>query len=276
MITGASGTLGGPLSARAAQAGLDVTAAYFSRPERIRAGTPIYLDLREADAVQAVMEQVRPDVVIHAAVTERSGTGYDSAIRLSARTVAQAAAETGTRLIALSTDLVFDGTLPVYREDSPPQPMANSLYGLAKADAERTIRALYPHALIVRTSLIYDFDPQNAQVGWMIAALERGETLRLFGDQIRCPIWVWNLADALLELAEGDHAGFLNVVGPEPMSRYALGTALLRGLGIEGQVIETAAPDTAPKSLVLSVDRARAILKIPLLTIEEAMLFAQS
>ena len=272
LIAGASGTLGGPLAARAVAAGWEVIATYLTRPDRIRAGTPVRLDLRDAKATRELVEASRPDVIVHAAVTERSGDGYDEAIRLSARHLADAAAAMGIRLVALSTDLVFDGSQAIYTEDSTPQPAANSRYGAAKMDAERVVASVCPDALIVRTSLIYDFDPANAQVAWMLAALERGDTLRLYTDQIRCPIWAINLADALIELAGKPLSGPLHVVGPEPVSRHDLGTALLDALGYDGArlVVPALAPDTHPKVLNLPVDRARAVLDTPLLSVAEA------
>jgi dTDP-4-dehydrorhamnose reductase len=105
----------------------------------------------------------------------------------------------------------------------------------------------------------------------MLRALERGETLRLFSDQVRCPIWAVNLADALLELAARDAADLLHVVGP-PLSRYDLGVGLLDALGVDtaGRVSPVPAPNTLPRRLVLSTDRAQALLKTPLLTLAEA------
>lgn len=273
LVTGASGTLGGPLTQRAVEAGWDVTAAYYSRPDRIRAGTPLCLDLRDEQAALEQVSAVRPDVIIHAAVTERSGAGFDEAIRLAGRHVARAAQKTGARLIALSTDLVFDGSALVYTEDTPPCPMPGAVYGRAKAEAEHDILSIYPAALIVRTSLLYDFDRENAQVSWMLRAVEQGEKIRLYVDQIRCPIWSVNLADALLELATMDVCGLLHVVGPEPVSRYDLGAALLAALGFDPalHIIPTHAPDTHPRRLILGVDRARSLLRdTPLLTLAQA------
>lgn len=273
LVLGGSGTLGAPLCARAEARGWDVIATYVTQPDRIRAGLPVQLDLRDRAALHDLVISVAPDVIVHAAITERSGPEHDTAIRIAAQHVADIAVERTIRLVALSTDLVFDGGAPFYDEDSPLCPSSNNPYAQAKADMERTISARYPAALIVRTSLIYDFDPTNAQVVWMLRAIERGETLRLFTNQMRCPIWVANLADALLELAAMDVAGVLHVVGPQLISRYALGVALLDALGYDAaRHVEAArAPDTAPRALHLSVERARALLKrTPLLAVAQA------
>ncbi len=271
LVLGGSGTLGGPLCARAAAGGWDVTATYLTRPDAIRAGRAARLDLRDGAALRVLVDQVRPHAIIHAAVTERSGPGYPDAIRLAAQHTAEVAAERQIRLITLSTDLVFDGTRQRYDEASEVCPLSE--YGAAKADAERQTALLYPPALIVRTSLIYDFDARNPQVAWMLRVLAQGETLRLFADQWRCPIWVWTLADALLELVETDAAGLLHVVGPALISRHALGLGLLAALGIEtaGRVEAAPAPEAQPKRLDLSLDRARGLLRhTPLLTLDEA------
>ena len=144
----------------------------------------------------------------------------------------------------------------------------------AQSSTRSAIRwRLYPAALIVRTSLIYDFDRENAQVAWMLRAIERGEPVRLYTDQTRCPIWAFNLADALLELVDSPAAGLLHIVGPDLVSRHDLGVALLAALGIDPaqHVIPTVAPDHQVKRLYLSVERARSLLrKTRLLSITEA------
>lgn len=278
-ITGASGTLGGPLSALAAGAGWEVYAGYFQQAQRIRAGLPVQLDLRDSARVQEILTGLQPDVIIHAAVTERSGPGYAEAIRLAAQSVAEAARSIGARLIALSTDLVFDGALPFYDEETPPRPALGSAYGQAKASAEHLIALLDPAALIVRTSLIYDFDPVNAQVAWMLRAIAQGQPVQLYTDQIRCPIWAENLAHILLELADTDLSGLLHAVGPEPLSRYDLGCALLEAVGHDPAIhaVAARAPASQPRRLVLSTARAQAALKYTrLLSLAEAHALWQS
>ena len=123
LVLGASGTLGGPLTQIAAGQGWDVTGSYFTRPERIRAGTSVRLDLRDRAAVRDLVETVRPDAIIHAAVTERSGPGYDEAIRLAGRHVAEAAA--GPRDPAdqrCPPTSCLMAPCPCYTEESDPLP----------------------------------------------------------------------------------------------------------------------------------------------------------
>ncbi len=266
MITGGSGDLGHVLCRRAVAAGYDVAACYLTRPERIAAGRPILLDLRDPSAVQSALDAFRPDVVIHTAVTQTPADPQreivDAARNLSSLS---RAARPETRLIFLSSDMVFDGTRAPYREDDPPSPC--SAYGRGKADMEPL------GDCVVRTSLIYDFERGNRQVDWLLDHVGRGEWCTLFRDEYRSPIWALNLADALLELAESNFKGILNVAGPQRMSRADLGRALLRALGYtpdEHIEIVSQADTGRPPDLTLDVSRARRLLRTALLTPDEA------
>jgi dTDP-4-dehydrorhamnose reductase len=54
----------------------------------------------------------------------------------------------------------------------------------------------------------------------------------LFTDEFRCPIFVEDLADALVEIAVSDFVGVLNVAGPQRLSRYEFGLILARRFGV--------------------------------------------
>jgi dTDP-4-dehydrorhamnose reductase len=74
-------------------------------------------------------------------------------------------------------------------------------YGRWKAKAELHVRAAMPEAAVVRTSLILRADPPDAGSAWVLEALRRGEPVRLFTDELRCPIAVEDLAAQLWEIA---------------------------------------------------------------------------
>ena len=275
LITGGSGNLGRPLSALAART-WETTATYYCNP-RIGGGTPVRLDMHDREAVIGLVEQISPDVIIHTAASDRS---HDMTIinRLAARHICEAARRTGARLIAISTDMVFDGSHPPYDEYDPPAPL--SPYGRVKAENERFLLASYERCLIVRTSLIYDFTPDNRQVSWMLDRIRAGETVPLFVDEIRQPIWAWNLAEILLELAAGDLKGILNAAGPRPLSRWDYGSALLRALGYDPEKVARPvyAAEIAPgrpRDCTLRLDRVRQACKTPLLSLSEAVELAR-
>jgi dTDP-4-dehydrorhamnose reductase len=145
-----------------------------------------------------------------------------------------AAAATRCRLVHLSS------------EADAPAPVND--YGRSKAEAERRVTAQHPAATIVRTSLIYGGDEPGTQ-----ERLAR-EGSRFYVDEIRSPVQVGDLADALLELLGRELAGPLHLGGADDVSRYDF--ALL--LGADSGRIEPAhtTPERAPD---VSLDSSRAV-----------------
>lgn len=270
LITGASGDVGRPLSALASHSWRTLS-TFYSNPA-VGGGQPIRLDLRDRAGALAVATRFRPDVIIHAAASDRS-QDMAATNRGAARSILAVAQAAGARLIALSTDMVFDGTQPPYSEDAPRAPLTE--YGAIKAENEEFFLREDPHCLIVRTSLVYDFAPPNRQAGWLLEEATAGRRVPLFVDEVRSPIWSWNLAGALLELAEKDVAGILHVAGPQPVTRWELGAVLLEALGFDPQAaaVPALAADVAPhrpRDLVLDVGRAGDLLATPLLPLAAA------
>jgi len=108
----------------------------------------------------------------------------------------------------------------------------------------------------------------------MIDALEREETIRLWFDEIRCPIWVESLAAAIVELAGIDYAGPLHIAGGEKVSRYEFGLALLRFFGIDSnRVLAAPVPpgDRRPRDCTLDTSRARKLLTTRLPGVSEVL-----
>jgi dTDP-4-dehydrorhamnose reductase len=182
-------------------------------------------------------------------------------------------AERGMRFIHLSTDQVFDGTTAPYPEESPTNPI--NPYGRAKAQAEELVRSLNPQAAIIRTSLLYDLRTPDRQTKWMMQSLSNCQPIRLFVDEIRCPVWVENLAEVLLELATLELPGILHLGGPESLNRWEFGMGLLHHFGVtvtpniqQGTIEESGL--LRPKNLTMDSSRVKQILQTHLFSLQEA------
>jgi dTDP-4-dehydrorhamnose reductase len=105
-------------------------------------------------------------------------------------------------------------------------------YGAAKAAAETAVAAIDPGALMVRTSLIIG-DDRSRQIQLALDLITGRSTGALFTDEIRCPIGVHDLADAVLELAGTDLHGTINVAGPDAVSRAEMGRRIAVRYGLD-------------------------------------------
>jgi dTDP-4-dehydrorhamnose reductase len=257
LITGASGYLGRQVAVRARAAGWSVVGTYLARPTDTAA---VRLDIRDAGAVRALLERVRPDAVIHAA----AGRDRDDwrATADGAAHIAVAAAATGVRLVHVSSDAVFAGGEVEYDEAALPNPV--NRYGAAKAAAETAVRSITPDAAVVRTSLVLGDGYGGHEVLTHALASGRAGGV-LFTDEIRKPVHVADLADALVELAANGYPGVINVAGADALSRYDLGLLVAARDGLDpGRLTAARLADAGarrPTDVRLRLDRARAVLR---------------
>jgi dTDP-4-dehydrorhamnose reductase len=174
--------------------------------------------------------------------------------------VARAAAAVDARLVHLSTDVVFDGRKgEPYVEDDPLSPVTD--YGRAKAEAEARVARVHPQALIVRTSLIYGgVEPSKHELA------AHNPALTFFTNEIRNPVQVGDLANALLELAVLDVSGPLHLAGADAVSRAAF-AELVTGSAVAG----AAAPDARPLDCSLDSSRAQALIRTRLRGVLEVL-----
>jgi dTDP-4-dehydrorhamnose reductase len=247
LVTGGAGYLGSELCRQAVERGDHVLATQFRSPPPY--GAPLPLDVRDAEAVERVLMRHGPEAVVHTAYVQSGPLLAETVVRGS-HAVAAAAHRAGTRLVHLSTDLVFDGEQGApYTEASEARPVGD--YGAAKLEAERLVARVDPDALIVRTSLLYGKPgPQEA------LALRDG--VELYFDEIRCPTRVDDLAAALLELVAGDLAGPLHVAAPDAISRYELGRLLRAAAGADPDGVRGAASPRAGRARNVALDSSKA------------------
>ncbi|MGP9076920.1 dTDP-4-dehydrorhamnose reductase [Geobacillus thermodenitrificans subsp. calidus] len=229
VVTGAKGQLGTDLVHLLADRGYEVYG--YGREE---------LDITNFDQVKQVISEVTPDVVIHAAAytkVDLAESEPDKAFLINAygtRNVVVASEAVGTKLVYVSTDYVFDGTVNVpYNEFAPTNPL--SVYGKSKLAGEQFVRDLHSKFFIVRTSWVYGKHGNNFVKTMLKLAQERDE-LMVVHDQVGCPTYTVDLANCILELIQTEKYGIYHVSNSGHCSWYEFAKAIFEEAGIDVKV----------------------------------------
>jgi len=245
LITGTSGALGWVL-ARRLSAACRVTGTYFSHecvPEGV---APMRMDLTDAASVAAALDTARPQVIVHAAaMTDPDACERDPAAATAVNVAGCArlvehARRLGSKVVYISTDLVFDGVRGDYAEDDKARPL--SVYGRSKLDAEGVVlrERRTGRPAVIRSSLIYGWgSPASGTFFSAVhAALRAGGRMRLFTDQLRNPILEADIAAAVILVIERDLEGLYHAGGPESVSRLEFGKAVCDVFGFDERLLE--------------------------------------
>src|SRR5208282_3309785 len=193
------------------QVGRAVAATVPQRHEVI-AKTRAELDVADERTVQTLLAEAKPDWIVNAAAYTAVDLAEDQPAQATAVNdtavgiLADAATRTGSRLLHLSTDFVFDGEAPrAYRPNDAPRPL--SVYGASKLGGEVKVLNSDCAGIVLRTAWVYAAAGRNF-VLTMLKLMREREQVRVVGDQIGAPTWAAGLARAIWDLMrQGAGAG---------------------------------------------------------------------
>jgi dTDP-4-dehydrorhamnose reductase len=167
-------------------------------------------------------------------------------------TLATVAARRNIPFVYFSTEYVFDGIAGPYLEEDATNPL--SVYGKTKWQGELAVLAACPHALILRTTVVYghDFGQKNF-VYSLMRSLSAGRTMRVPEDQISTPTYNRDLAFATIALTERRASGIFHACGPERMNRLEFARGVADFLSLDAGLLQgmptTAMAQKAPRPL---------------------------
>jgi dTDP-4-dehydrorhamnose reductase len=189
------------------------------------------------------MEKYKPAVVVHAGAISKPDdceqdkeTAFQVNIK-GTHHLLHAAAACKSHFIFMSTDFVFEGKSLAYKETDALQPV--NYYGQTKVEAEKAVQ-MYPFTwTIVRTVLVYGKPMSGRQnlLTNVVAALKKGESLKIFNDQMRTPTYVEDLANALAEMIRKESPGIFHISGNDVLTPYQMAVAAAGQVGLDGRMI---------------------------------------
>lgn len=215
LITGVGGQLGGALC-RLAPAEAAITAIDVAD-----------CDLTNAAMLRQVLASAAPDLILNAAAytaVDQAESDEATARAINTDAVAimvEVMAQTGGRLVHVSTDYVFDGTACApYAPEASRNPQ--SAYGRTKAAGEDHMRS---GDLLVRTAWVYEAGGANF-VRTMTRLMNEREELAVVADQIGAPTWASGLARTIWALVDKGASGTFHHCDAGACSWYDFAVAI--------------------------------------------------
>ncbi len=261
LVTGANGMLGQAVVA-AAEKSSEQTLALGHRE----------LDITDAAAVTAAIDQFEPDAVINcAAWTDVDGAEAEEAAATEingngAANLAASCEAGGVRLVHLSTDYVFDGSASEpYLESDPVSPQ--SAYSRSKLAGEQAVEGAGGDYAIIRTGWLFGSGGSNFVDTMLRLGAER-EQIDVVTDQIGCPTWTGHLAPALVACAAGERTGIFHAVGGGRCSWFELASETISLASLKAKVQPTTTeffprPAQRPAFSVLGSERGDEAIVLP-------------
>ena len=225
-----------------------------------RTACSVRLDICDASAVNDVVADAKPDVILHLAAAtnvDRCEQEPDWAHRVNAmgtENIALACRKFDATMIYVSTAAVFSGEQPKpYVESDDTGPV--NVYGQSKLDGERYVESLLSRYYIVRTAWMIGGGVRDKKfVGKMAQFIVDGETeLSAVNDKTGSPTYAKDLIMGIKGLLDTDHFGLFHMVNEGVGSRYDVAISIANSLGRDDLTINAVSSDAFP----LPAPRAR-------------------
>ena len=281
LITGASGLYGSKLAKLAVTRNFEVYSGY--NQDLPLYGNLVKFDISNKELVNDVFKRVKPDVVVHAATltdVDKCEVNKELAWKINVeatKNIAEAAKMTGSFLIYISTDYVFNGEKGNYSEPDKPDPI--NYYGLTKLKAEELVKT-QTECCIARPSVIYGATPAAGKVNfalWVIDALSKGQRIKIVTDQWNTPTLNTSLVDMTVEVIERRLTGTFHLSGATRVSRFEFAQLIAEIFELDKSLIDPAKsaqfkwPAKRPKDSSLDTSKAHKILQNKPVEISEAL-----
>ena len=216
IVTGVAGQLGYDVMNELAKRGHEAFGSDILLKDKIVLPYEyIQLDITDNNAVEKVISQIKPDVVVHCAAWTAVDAAEDEvnkakvyAINVDgSRYIAEACKKVNCKMAYISTDYVFngEGTEPWQPDCKDYAPL--NVYGDSKLKGELAVAGLLEKYFIVRVAWVFGKNGNNF-IKTMLNIGKKFATLRVVNDQIGTPTYTYDLARLLVDMLETDKYGY--------------------------------------------------------------------
>ncbi len=286
LVTGSNGLLGQKLTELLEKDGTIQLIATAARPAAlpVNSGKFQLLDITDPVAVDSIIEEQKPDVIINTAAmtqvdqceTQREACWKSNVIAV--QNLVNASKRNGCHLVHVSTDFIFDGTEEMLDENAVPKPV--NFYGESKLAGEKVIIESDISWCIIRTVLVFgvtkDMSRSNI-VLWVKKSLEEGKTIQVVNDQWRTPTLAEDLALGCYLAARKKAKGIYNISGKDYLSAYDIAIRTAEFFNLDKSLIKETdstkftQPAKRPLRTGFIIDKARKDLNYEPRSFEEGL-----
>ena len=225
LVTGVAGQLGHDVMNELAKrghegVGSDLAAEYsgIADDSAVTKMPYVSMDITDAAAVETVLQEVKPDAVVHCAAwtavdLAEDDDKVDKVRSINAggtKNIAEVCKKLDCKMVYLSTDYVFDGqgTKPWDPDCKTYQPL--NVYGQTKLEGELAVSETLDKYFIVRIAWVFGINGKNF-IKTMLNVGKTHDTLKVVSDQVGTPTYTYDLARLLVDMIETDKYGYYHV-----------------------------------------------------------------
>lgn len=250
-VTGVAGQLGhdvmNELAARGYEGiGTDLAPEYSGVQDESSVTTMPYvsLDITDADAVDKVLAEAAPDVIVHCAAWTAVDAAEDEDKQAKVRSInvdgtqniANAAKKLNAKMVYISTDYVFDGQGTEPWEPDCKEYAPLNVYGETKLGGEQAVAGTLDKYFIVRIAWVFGLNGKNF-IKTMLQVGKNHPQVRVVNDQIGTPTYTLDLSRLLVDMIETEKYGYYHATNEGGyISWYDFTVEIYKQAGMSTQV----------------------------------------
>ena len=175
----------------------------------------VSVDITDREAVHKVIEDIKPDAVVHCAAWTAVDMAEDAnngervrAVNVDGtQNIACVCKKVDCKMLYLSTDYVFDGqgTEPWKPDCKEYAPL--NVYGQTKLEGELAVSSILDKYFIVRIAWVFGLNGNNF-IKTMLNVGKKFDTVRVVNDQIGTPTYTLDLSVLLVDMIESEKYGY--------------------------------------------------------------------
>ena len=238
-VTGVGGQLGHDVMNELAKRG------YEGIGSDVQGNCDYPLDITDASAVESILAEVNPDVVIHCAAWTAVDLAEDEDKQDKVRAInaggtqniANVCKKLDCKMVYISTDYVFDGQGETPWEPDCKDYAPLNVYGQTKLEGELAVSDTLEKFFIVRIAWVFGLNGNNF-IKTMLNVGRKYETLRVVNDQVGTPTYTLDLSRLLVDMIETEKYGYYHATNEGGyISWYEFACEIFRQAGYTNTVL---------------------------------------